>query len=225
MNNNLIDFEINQTRLDINDIYNYGENIFGFDGLILDDLIIKEKKDTSFRGILYPKPNRNQKSIYYYNSNLNRNERVLNYIHEVYPGHHYYVTLKQINRDKAYKNYENNYFEEGWSRFCEFYYSFYLFNDLELQKTFCSKFLKNIILFMIVYEMAYLGKDIKQMILENTYHGYISKKQLISMYFSICENYNAELSYFIGFMEIYYDFLKDLNVHRIIKKYVLLERV
>lgn len=98
-------------------------------------------------------PNANSYLIYSSKNNINSIEQLkLKIIHEIYPGHHY------MNRRFGMENKENiyeltrinPYIEEGWAKFCEYFYA----NEIDPSSNMIECYKKSRLLMSIMFTIA-----------------------------------------------------------------------
>ena len=84
-------------------------------------------------------------------------------------------------------------------------YAFKIIDSYDLKLEFINKIKKSCVVFCIFYEIIFLGKKFTDIVRDKEYQLCYTNKQLIPIYFSLCENYLVEISYILGFSSIYYD--------------------
>ena len=142
------------------EIYTKCKSIFGEEVNLLDSLNFIDTKDDksifgNFRYIKQPLTAVNMKSFLLYSSKNNimsKEQLKLKVVHEIYPGHHY--MNKCFDRTVRGNIYEmsrlNPYIEEGWAKFCEYFYA----NEIECSDKIKKAYKRNKLLMNIMFIIA-----------------------------------------------------------------------
>ncbi|WP_214484552.1 DUF885 family protein [Bacillus sp. SM2101] len=69
-------------------------------------------------------------AMIYDKNKVNNINSILGVIHEVYPGHHYSWTLKSKSNYQENIIFFNPVFEEGWAKYCEHFFTYKIFKDI-----------------------------------------------------------------------------------------------
>lgn len=126
----------------------------------------------------------------------------LGLIHEWYPGHHYSRIIKTRRNYKEGILLENQIFEEGWAKYCEYFFAYHLVKTNEIKNEFNKGLMKSVLLAMAVVLIHAKRFDFKTAadFIHGVYEADVQTLHniCIQAYFSPVES----LSYILGFFAV-----------------------
>jgi len=209
-NNNIqIDYSKENLFELLQEIYSNCKSVFGEDAMLLSSIKFMDTKsdkhmfgDFQYIKVSLTNPNANSYLIYSSKNNINSIEQLkLKIIHEIYPGHHY------MNRCFGMENKENiyeltrinPYIEEGWAKFCEYFYA----NEIDLSSNMIECYKKSRLLMSIMFTIAidihFNNKKFKEIHTKMIGKCGLTKDCINSMILLLNVKPDKAFSYYIGY--------------------------
>lgn len=189
----------------LQEIYSKSKSIFGENENIIERLkFIDIKSDEyMFGNFQYIGSSiDNSYLIYSSKNNIECMEQLkLKMVHEIYPGHHYmrwYFSIK--NQTNIYQMIRiNSYIEEGWAKYCEFFYANKLDCSEKMKQSFRNNLTLMSIIFVITIDIHFKEKQLIEIHKQLIGKCGLTKKIINSMILSLNVDVDRGLSYYIGY--------------------------
>lgn len=220
---NLVDCSKEMLLECLQEIYSKSKYVFGKDENIIEGLKFIDTKNDKYMfgnfqyiGSSLTYPNDNSYLIYSSKNNVECIEQLkLKMVHEIYPGHHYmkrYFTLK--NQKNLYEMIRiNQYIEEGWAKYCEFFYANELDRSEKIKQSFRNNLTLMSIMFVIAIDIHFKEKRIIKIQEQLIGKCGLTKKIINSMILSLNVDADRGLSYYIGY-NYFYNFIKNKKTNK-----------
>lgn len=192
----------------IEEIYENSKNVFGCCDNLLYSLNIKELNDEKYKnGLFYYVAVENKQNIegcLFYSSSYKYqflSDLKLKLIHEIYPGHHYLRIKRKRNNLSDIANWikEDVIAEEGWAKYCEYYYVYNIDKSEEMITSYNISLYFMALMFFVTMEIHYYNKNINQVIHLIKQITNLEKREILSLIINANREPIEYLGYFIGY--------------------------
>lgn len=141
---------------------------------------------------------------------------MLKLIHEIYPGHHYlhYCTRHQHKDSLIHHISEELMYDEGWSKYCEYYYAKNLLIEMNCFDVITVEYHEMFILALVIFKIHYFHEPINNIINELITEENLELVMAQNMVITASLRPIEKLHYSLGFL-LFNEIIGDKNIEAI----------